>query len=181
MLNEGSYRQLVASYRGKDLLADIAASLDQLWCSDYRSSNPSAELFAVNMKSSNTVFTYIFDINLERTIVAYGEPIFSKNPRDPGRMAGHPNSAGPNFHRGHLIAHSIGGGTDINLVPQLGKLNIGQFRILEKKVRALAAMNVKALYFVRPIYTGDSQTPAMFEQCVIVPPKSLTFALHKNS
>jgi hypothetical protein len=181
MLNEGSYRQLVASYRGKDLLADIAASLDQLWCSDYRSSNPSAELFAVNMKSSNTVFTYIFDINLERTIVAYGEPIFSKNPRDPGRMAGHPNSAGPNFHRGHLIAHSIGGGTDINLVPQLGKLNIGQFRILEKKVRTLAAMNVKALYFVRPIYTGDSQTPAMFEQCVIVPPKSLTYALHKNS
>jgi len=181
MLTESAYRQLISSYRGNSLLADIPASLVDLWCNDYYSSNPSAELFQVNLKSSNTVFTYLFDIPLQRTIVAYGVPVFSKVPRDPGRMAGHPNSGGPSFHRGHLIAHSIGGGTDINLVPQLGKLNIGQFRILEKYVRSLAEQNRASLYFVRPIYTDKSQTPAMFEQCVLVPPKSLTYALHKNS
>jgi len=181
MLTEAAYRKLIASYRGNQVVEDLPGKLVPLWCDDYCLKNPRADLVAIDLDESGTSFTYLFDINLQRTIVAYGVPIFSKHRRDAGRMAGHPLSAGPDFHRGHLMAHSIGGGTDINLVPQLGKLNIGQFRVLERKVRDLAMKNLPCLYFVRPIYTNKSQTPGMFEQCVILPSKMLTYRLHKNS
>jgi hypothetical protein len=160
---------------------DIPRSLMPLWCDDYYSSNSGAQLVAVDLDDSGTWYTYLFDITLQRTIAAFGVPIFAKHRRDAARMAGHPNSAGSEFHRGHLMAHSIGGGTDINLVPQLGKLNIGEFRVLERKVRDLAQQNVRCLYFVRPIYGDKSQTPRMFEQCVIFPSRAISYALHKNS
>jgi hypothetical protein len=181
MVTEGTYRNLIASYRGNQIVADISRSLVPLWCDDYFSGNRGAELVSVDLDNSGTVLTYIFDITLQRTIVAYGVPIFAKHARDSGRMAGHPNSAGPDFHRGHLIAHSIGGGTDINLVPQLGKLNIREFRIIERRVRDMAKQNLSCLYFARPIFSNTSQTPAMFEQGAILSGRSLIYSLHKNS
>lgn len=181
MLTENTYRKLIASYRGNNLLEDIPGRLVPLWCDDYCLTNPKAELFSVDLNSLGTSFTYLFDLSLERTIAAYGEPIFAKHRRDAGRMAGHPLSAGAEFHRGHLIAHSLGGGTDINLVPQLSRLNIGAFRVLERRVRDLAMQNQKCLYFVRPVYTSESQTPALFEQCAIFASKAITYFLHKNS
>jgi len=181
MLTEDTYRKVVASYRGSKLVEDIPRKLVPLWCDDYYFSNPRADLVMVDLDESGTSFTYLFDIDLQRAIVAYGVPIFAKHRRDSARMAGHPLSAGSEFHRGHLMAHSIGGGTDINLVPQLGKLNIGEFRVLERKARDLAKEHIQCLYFVRPIYKNKSQTPSMFEQCVILSSKTLTYALHKNS
>jgi hypothetical protein len=39
----------------------------------------------------------------------------------------------PAVIRGHLVAHSIGGGTDINLIPQDARLNLsGGWRSLER-------------------------------------------------
>ncbi len=71
----------------------------------------------------------------------------------------------------------MAGGTDINLVPQLGKLNFGQFRVPEKLVRKLAEENVRSLYFVRPIYFSSSQTPTYIEQAVIRSARTLDYAL----
>jgi hypothetical protein len=181
MLTKGTYQKLIASYRGTNIVLDIPSTLVPLWCDDYYSDNPGGDLVSVDLKESGAALTYLFDIRLERTIVAYGVPIFAGGKRDAGRMAGHPNSAGPTFHRGHLIAHSIGGGTDINLVPQLGKLNIGEFRVLERRVRDLARQNANCLYFIRPIYKDKSQIPSMFEQGAILASKSLLYALHMNS
>lgn len=181
MLTKDTYRELLASYRGSNVVKDISRKLVPVWCDDYYFKNPKAELVSVDLQDSGTSFTYVFDIALERTIVAYGVPIFAKHRRDASRMAGHPLSAGSEFHRGHLMAHSIGGGTDINLVPQLGKLNIGAFRVLERKVRDMAKQNLRCLYFVRPIYANKSQTPARFEQCVILPTRKLIYAEHENS
>jgi DNA/RNA endonuclease G (NUC1) len=96
-------------------------------------------------------------------------------------MAGHPLANAGKFHRGHLMAHSIGGGTDINLVPQLGSLNIGAFRVLERMVRDQAKQNLRSFYFVRPIYNNASQMPSRFEQCVILPSKALFYSLHNNA
>jgi hypothetical protein len=179
-LTKETYRELVALYRGIDIVRDISTDLVPLWCEDYYFMNPKAELVQVVVDTSATSLTYLFDINLQRNVVAYGLPIFSKHQRDASRMAGHPQSGGSRFHRGHLMAHSIGGGTDINLVPQLGKLNIGEFRALERKARNLAEQNVRCLYFVRAIYSTKSQTPRRFEQCIIHPSKTIDYEMHNN-
>ncbi len=180
MLTREDYEKLVKSYSGPDIISELPDRLVPLWCDDYYFSNPRADLVVVNLDDSGSAFSYLFDIQAERAIVAYGVPIYSKHRRDAARMAGHPLSAGSQFHRGHLMAHSIGGGTDINLVPQLGKLNIGQFRVLEKRVRKLAQENVRCFYFVRTIYRSSSQTPSYIEQVVVHQTKAVDYALHQN-
>jgi len=180
-VTEHTYRKLVASWRGRNIVSKIPRQLVPLWCDDYYRTNPDAQLVEVDVSDSPACFSYLFDIDRQRNIVAWGIPTFASHRRDASRMAGHPLSAGSQYHRGHLMAHSIGGGTDINLVPQLGKLNIGQFRKIEKRVRQLAKENVRCLYFVRTTYNDDSQIPAMFEQCVIQAPGTITYELHNNS
>jgi DNA/RNA non-specific endonuclease len=152
-----------------------------IWCEDYRRfQNPKADLVEVNTDANGASFNYLFDIEQERNIVAFGIPVYAKHKRDASRMRGHPLLNDSRYHRGHLMAHSIGGDTDINLVPQLGKLNVGQFRVLEKQARKLAEENVQCLYFVRTLYSGTSQIPSAFEQCVIHASKEITYALHAH-
>jgi hypothetical protein len=181
MINEATYQGILAGYRGGSVLPSIAERLVPVWCDDYYAGNPKAEVVSVELKDTLSSFTYLFDIYMQRAIAAFGVPAFASHRRDAGRMAGHPHSAGSQFHRGHLMAHSIGGGTDINLVPQLGKLNIGEFRKLERRVRDLAKQNLQCFYWVRCIYSNDSQTPGKFEQCMIDPSGLLVYREFKNS
>jgi hypothetical protein len=181
MIAESTYRSLVASYRGGDIVTEIQEDLIPLWCDEYYLANPAADMVQVDLDESASSFSYLFDIQLERVLAAFGVPIYSKHKRDASRMAGHPLANAGKFHRGHLMAHSIGGGTDINLVPQLGKLNIGAFRVLERMVRDLAKQNLRSFYFVRPLYGDRSQMPGRFEQCVILPSKALLYSLHNNA
>lgn len=111
-------------------------------------------------------FSYLFDIGQQRLISAWG---ISKGRhagvRDAARMAGHPQSAGRHYHRGHAIPHTLGGPTDINLVPQLGKINIGPFRPLEK--RAVATPG--SMYFTNWLYSRTmTQTPTGVEQGLLI-------------
>jgi hypothetical protein len=100
-------------------------------------------------------------------------------------MAGHPNSAGPLYHRGHAIDHTLlGGPTDINLVPQLGRINVGPFRPLEKK--AVAAPG--SFYFTywtyfasAPARGGSSgQTPTGVDQGLLIVGQSPLIRHHGN-
>jgi hypothetical protein len=49
---------------------------------------------------------------------------------------------------------------DINLVPQLGAINVGAFRVLEKD----AVANIGSLYFTHWIYADQTQKPNLVEQ-----------------
>ena len=94
-------------------------------------------------------FSYLFDLGHQRLIAAWGLSAGRHaGARDKSRMQGHPLSAGKLYHRGHAIPHTLGGGTDINLVPQLGRINVGPFRALEKKAVATPG----ALYFTFWLY-----------------------------
>jgi len=133
--------------------------LKALWIAEYSARSP-GQVVAVDLDG----FGYLFDIAGERLVAAWGvSGGRHAGPRDKARMAGHPLSVGPLYHRGHAIAHSLGGGTDINLVPQLGRLNIGSFRALER----LAVDNPGSLYFTYWLYEGaraNGQTPSAVEQ-----------------
>jgi hypothetical protein len=183
MITDQTYADLIKLNRKKNLLEVLPDQLLDLWCGDYVRTHPRADLTVVNLPSGGSAFTYLFDIKTSRNLVAFGIPIYISHKRDASRMQGHPLSPDlEGYHRGHLMAHSIGGGADINLVPQLGKLNIGEFRRLEREVRDVAKNNEKSLYFVRCVYPrGLSQTPETIEQCVIYPSGVMNYRIHANS
>ncbi|MFZ4859448.1 MAG: DNA/RNA non-specific endonuclease [Desulfuromonadaceae bacterium] len=152
----------------------IVPYLIDSWLSAYRTGRIESEIVEVNAGE----FYYLFDVITERLIAAWGVSA-GKNtePRPASRMAGHPLSNGPLYHRGHAIPHTLGGGTDINLVPQLGSVNVGAFRELEK--RAVATPG--SFYFSRWIYApGDSQTPLSVEQGFLFPGTRPDIRLHQN-
>jgi DNA/RNA endonuclease G (NUC1) len=95
-------------------------------------------------------------------------------------MAGHPLANSARYDRGHLMANSTGGGCDINLVPQLAKVNRVQFRILERKVLELARDQMQSFYFVRCLYRNSTQLPVGFEQGIIQPNGKLLYATYSN-
>jgi len=130
------------------------------WCAAYRSvTTKPSQIVDVTLDG----FVNVFDINSQRLIGVYGlSQGKHTGARPASRMAGHPQSAGSDYHRGHAMAHTLGGGTDINLFSQRGKLNIGEFRRLERA--AVADRN--SLYFVRLTYLkgNNGQLPDWIEQ-----------------
>jgi hypothetical protein len=113
----------------------------------------------------------LFDIAAERLIAAWGlSKGKDKSPRSiiATRMKGHPLTNlvhGKRYHRGHALPHTMGGRTDINLVPQLGAINSGPFQELER----LAVATEGSLYFTYWSYPdGRAQRPSDVEQgCLI--------------
>jgi hypothetical protein len=160
--SEAIYRRHVVPY-----LIDI-------WLTDYQRFAREADI--VETAVSN--FSYLFDIAAERLIAAWG---MSKGrygvQRDRSRMAGHPLSAGPLYHRGHAIPHSLGGPTDINLVAQRGSVNVGPFRALERQ----AVARPGSLYFTYWMYRRPAgQTPVSVEQGLLSPGQSRDIRTHSN-
>jgi hypothetical protein len=142
-----------------DFSERVVPYLIECWLDDYSRSNRTADV----VETRHSDFCYLFDIESARLLAAWG---LSGQPRDKSRMAGHPLSAGI-YHRGHAIPHTLGRPTDINLVPQLGRVNIGQFRPLEKKAVATPG----SLYFTYWMYRGSfahagysAQTPTGVDQ-----------------
>ncbi|HEX4322424.1 MAG TPA: DNA/RNA non-specific endonuclease [Acidobacteriaceae bacterium] len=181
MITEKTYRDISASCQGASILADLPSRLVPLWCEEYVLTSPSADIVEVETGSPGSAFTYLFDIQLERAIAAFGIPSTAKHARDKSRLRGHPLAPNQGLNRGHLMAHSIGGELDINLAPQAGKLNQGAFKRLEAEVLKLAQDHQQSFYFVRLIYSNPSQLPALFEQCIIRPNGHINYALHQNA
>ncbi len=99
------------------------------------------------------------------------------NTRDTSRMAGFLggvwSATYPGRDRGHFFAHTMGGGTDINLFPQLASVNRGgEWRRMER----YAAENPGTFCFIRPIYKGTSWTPSALEYGIyMLPPGAFRF------
>ena len=135
-------------------------------------SEPGERVSSDVVETTDAGFSYLFDVGHERLIAAWGiSGGRHDGKRDASRMAGHPLSAGEGYHRGHAIPHTLGGPTDINLVAQLGRINIGPFRPLEKKAVATPG----ALYFTHWTYRrapkvrgAPGQTPTGVEQGLLV-------------
>ena len=151
----------------------LIPELIEEWLRDYDSSFPDNEI----VETSTAGFSYLFDIQSGRLLAAWG---FSQGKhtgaRDKSRMAGHPLSAGSLYHRGHAIPHTLGGPTDINLVPQLGAINIGPFRVLERQAVATPG----AFYFTYWQYRGQSQTPVAVDQGLLIPGQPAQIIQHGN-
>src|ERR1700760_1227322 len=136
---------------------EIVPRLVVLWLDENAGNTEKPEIVETTVER----FTYLFDILAERLIAAWGiTGGRAAGRRDASRMGGHPHSPDERYHRGHAIAHALGGGTDINLVPQLASVNTGSFRHLERE----ALRSPGALYFTYWIYNvSHSQRPTAVE------------------
>jgi hypothetical protein len=159
----------------------VVPYLIDVWLSDY--ARYGSMMDVVETRASN--FTYLFDVAAERLIAAWGiSQGRHSGARDASRMAGHPNGAGPLYHRGHAIPHTLGGPTDINLVPQLGRINVGPFRPFEKKAVATPG----SFYFTYWTYFGSAparggspgQTPTGVDQGLLIAGQSPLIQHHGN-
>jgi hypothetical protein len=158
----------------------ILPYLVRTWLAEYLGS---AQSEIIETRASN--FSYLFDITVERLIAAWGISAGKNTEARPKeRMKHFPLTAGPDYHRGHAIPHTLGGPTDINLVPQLASVNIGRFRLLEKE----AVASPGSLYFTYWKYEGlaharggrSQQTPTGVDQGLLVPGKSPKIDSHEN-
>jgi hypothetical protein len=144
------------------------------WLAEYGRTSPTSEIVETTASS----FSYLFDLTQQRLVAAWGiSQGKHTGARDKKRMEGHPLSQGPRYHRGHAIPHTLGGPTDINLVPQLGSVNIGAFRVLEKKAVATPG----ALYYTFWMYRGPkTQKPSGVEQGLLCPGTAPNITRHGN-
>lgn len=142
---------------------ELPSQLADIWCRAYALDCTDSEIVSVTLDT----FSYLFDVRQQRNIAAYGI-MGGRNriARDHARMAGYPKAEGPAFHRGHMIPHSGGGGTDINLFIQRGDVNIGVFRSLER----LAVGRPGSFYFVHLRYPPglSVQRPSVVEQGLVL-------------
>lgn len=157
-----------------DFDAAIVPALLEAWLSRYGTVEPDAEIVRTETKGHS----YLYDISNTRILAAWSVMRAQDIPeRDKSRMRGFPMAFGGDYHRGHAIAHTMGGGEDINLVPQLGAVNIGAFQVLEKQARATPG----ALYFTFWIYAGPKeQVPLRVEQGLLVPGAGAEIVIHRN-
>lgn len=110
----------------------------------------------------------------DRVVAVWGRSSVPTARRDRQRLAGLlPLPAlwsGRRLDRGHLVAHSAGGGLDMNLIPQAAAINRGRDE-QGKRWRAIeryAARHPGTPLFVRPRYGDGRWVPAGFDYGLVV-------------
>ncbi|HEV2567648.1 hypothetical protein [Sphingomonas sp.] len=147
----------------------IVKELVDLWLYDYSTfGSPSGSVWTTVDKAN-----YLFSVTDSRLIAAWGVSGGRvDHKRDSSRQKQSPKGGDTYVHRGHAIPHTLGGGLDINLVPQLGRINTGPFQILEGEARD----HPGALYFTYWSYKLSdirggprAQRPGRVEQGLLIP------------
>lgn len=170
---------------GRDVAPALAGWDERLdgWCGEYRDgpgfgAGEAADAEIVEVTLGLAV--YLFDLTLERVVVAYGLSQPPANPRDASRMRGFPDvgrsfaarlgAEAPAADKGHFLAHAAGGELDMNLFPQRRDLNRGWseegklYRRMERRI----AGRPGSFHFHRPLYGDESWLPWRLELGVLL-------------
>jgi hypothetical protein len=154
--------------------AEVAERLVQLWLDEYTRLHFPHDVVETTAAS----FSYLFDIGPQRLIAAWG---VRRRPRC-GQAGRREDGGSPIERRKALPSRSrnsthLGGPTDINLVPQLGSVNVGPFRPLEKQAVATPG----SFYFTYWKYRDNStQTPSGVDQGLLIPDGTSDIRRHGN-
>lgn len=161
-----------------DAVAALCAELPDVWIERYqRMCDGPTGVVSVTESAFEYLFDYCSEVAPEREdrlVVVFGRSRRAEGKRDAARLRGWPGSDARG-DRGHFIAHSAGGGLDINLFHQNARLNRGwsdegrRYRAMEKYV----AGHEGTFLFSRPIYSDTSARPSELEYGILR--RDLTF------
>ena len=156
----------------------LAMALSDAWRSDYMSTTGGdRDVVEITLDT----LTYLYDATTSpdfdepdnRPIALWGHSTRPRADRNAARMRGFPSpqrDSSVRIDRGHLAAHSIGGGHDLNLIPQLASLNRGwsaegrTWRALER----YCASNPGTWFFVYAMYDDITDNPHRLDYGVVL-------------
>jgi len=165
--------------------AHMAAQLPIFWRDAYLvACEHEPNLLQVNIDGFEYLFDYTSeplrpraaDVPEDRLVGVFGLSKSPAAPRDANRIRGFPGgelrtSDQNRPDKGHFIAHSAGGGLEINIFPQRRELNRGhstEGRVF-RRMEQFAAKNPGTFVFARPIYTTQSSAPSELEYGLLQP------------
>lgn len=169
------YETALRELRGDTFEATVAALMQELpyaWLDRYTQmcGDERANALVVTWDTFEYMFDFCSDMpdppaeREDRLVVAYGRSVKPEKKRPKSRIGGFPGSD-ERGDRGHFVAHSAGGGVDINLFHQEPQFNRGWspagkvYREMEK----YCASNPGTFCFSRPIYADLTARPAEIE------------------
>jgi len=160
-------------------LADWEDRLDS-WCDEYRDGAGSGGADAEIVEVTLGFAVYLFDLTLERVVVAYGLSQPPATARDASRMRGFPDVGrsfaarlgpdAPAADKGHFLAHAAGGELDMNLFPQRRDLNRGwseEGKLYRRMERQIAG-RPGTFHYHRPLYADEGWVPWRLELGVLL-------------
>ncbi len=189
-------KSLTAMQPGGDDWSGVVEVLESIWRESYpvkvlgawdqknqRGTRMAPSLFRINLNEFGNLkkdgITYVFDVAAERLVgawvVSQGKNPVSRKGKPDERLKGHPLENSSLHDRGHTIAHTLGGGSDINIVSQNSTINRSGGRNAATGFRTLERIAVDtpgSLYFVHWLYHGASggeQIPTGVEQGLLIP------------
>ncbi len=188
------YKQVVAEATdpsGVVILKELIRILEDEWLSAYSDMcchDPNVLQFP------DQGFTFLFDqasanssAAEDRLVAAYGCSTVQCKQRDNSRMRGFlgggieiPGKG--KFDKGHVLAHVIGGGLDVNLFPQRPELNRGWSEAgkVYRRMEEYAANNPGTFVFSRMIYEDESWVPVSLEYGALLPDGKLWVEWFEN-
>lgn len=169
-----------------DLVAALRDELPHVWHERYRlmCGGRPTNVLTMNVAGFDYLFDYTSELALDaedRLVVAYGLSRAQPRKRPKSRIGGFPGSDARG-DRGHFLAHSAGGGSDINLFHQLAALNRG-WSPEGKRYRAMetyCARHPGTFFFSRPIYDDDTARPARLEFGVLTKERRFEVEVFEN-
>ena len=164
--------------------------LSEIWiCSYSKQSLLSPSILSITLED----FTFLWDETYERVVVAYGTSSHNsqspKRIREKSRIAYYYRNFISRYQintatdTGHFIAHSFGGGLDMNLFPQKRDVNRGYSPegIAYRKMESSVLDNPGSFLFSRPLYYDETWQPFYIEYGVQHPGKTPYIRVFTNT
>lgn len=157
---------------------DLTAALEDEWVSAYFQM---CEHAAHILRFLDQGFIFLFDHCSatggdaeDRLVAAYGRSQVQERRREAIRLRGFPSIEIPGkgtFDKGHVFAHSMGGGLDVNLSPQRADLNRGRSEEGKtyRRMEVYAAKYPGTFVFSRLIYADETWVPSSIEYGILLP------------
>jgi len=155
--------------------------LTSAWIESYSQQSPlSPSIQSIILEN----YTFLWDETYERVVVAFGvsshDSQSPKRIRDKSRIAYYYRNfirryqADTASDTGHFIAHSFGGGLDMNLFPQKRDVNRGYSSEgkVYRKMESCVLINPGTFLFSRPLYYDETWRPHFIEYGIQLPGKT---------